>query len=180
MRRNGTILAILVVVIAIMLFAARMMVHRPHRGDLRGQPAPEFALKTLNGKEVKLADLRGKAVLLNFWATWCGPCKIEMPWFEKLQATYGSQGLQVIGVAMDDASPEEIAKFAKDEVHVTYPILLGTEQVGTEYGGIEFLPTTYFIDRNGKIVERALGLKGRSELEDDVKLALNASPAGGH
>jgi hypothetical protein len=79
---------------------------------------------------------------------------------------------------MDDASPQEIAKFAKNEVHVTYPILLGTEAVGTEYGGIEFLPTTYFIDRNGKIVERAFGLKGRGELEDDVKLALSAGAPG--
>jgi cytochrome c biogenesis protein CcmG/thiol:disulfide interchange protein DsbE len=177
-RRNGPILAGIVLIVAGMLFAARMMVHRPHRGNFVGQPAPEFTLKTLDGKEMKLADLRGKAVLLNFWATWCGPCKIEMPWFEKLQATYGPQGLQVIGVAMDDASPQEIAKFAKDEVHVTYPILLGTEAVGTEYGGIEFLPTTYFIDRNGKIVERAFGLKGRGELEDDVKLALGTGAPG--
>jgi peroxiredoxin len=171
-RRNGPILAGIVLIVALMLFAARMMVHRPHRGDLIGQSAPEFTLKTLDGKEVKLADLRGKAVLLNFWATWCVPCKIEMPWFEKLQATYGPQGLQVIGVAMDEATPQEIAKFTKDEVHVTYPILLGTEEVGTQYGGIENIPATYFIDRKGKVVDQIVGLKGRGEIEDDVKLAL--------
>ena len=78
---------------------------------------------------MRLSDLRGKAVLLNFWATWCGPCKIEMPWFVELQNQYGAQGLQIVGVAMDDASKEDIAKFAKD-MGVNYPILLGKEAVG--------------------------------------------------
>src|ERR1700687_4895731 len=80
---------------------------------LQGQLAPDFSLAALDGKIVKLSDFRGKAVLLNFWATWCEPCKIEMPWFVDLQKKYGPQGLQVLGVAMDDATPKEIAEFSK-------------------------------------------------------------------
>src|SRR5258708_8010116 len=82
------------------------------RSKVQGQPAPDFSLTAVDGKTVKLSDFRGKAVLLNFWATWCEPCKIEMPWFVDLQNKYGPQGLQVVGVAMDDASPKEIAEFS--------------------------------------------------------------------
>src|SRR5271156_7064427 len=90
--------------------------------------APDFSLESLDGKTIHLSDLRGKAVLLNFWATWCGPCKIEMPWFVDLQNQYGAQGLQIVGVAMDDGSKEDIAKFAKD-MGVNYPIVIGKESV---------------------------------------------------
>ena len=140
--------------------------------ELKGRPAPEFNLLSLDGQSVRLADYRGKAVLLNFWATWCQPCKIEMPWFEEMQKQYGPQGLQVVGIAMDDASKEDIARFAKD-MGVNYPILLGKEAVGDAYGGVQFLPSTFFIDRDGKVVDRIFGLKSRSEIEDNIKLALS-------
>src|SRR5207245_133630 len=110
--------------------------------QMKGQPAPEFTLQSLDGNTVRLADFRGKGVLLNFWATWCQPCKIEMPWFVELQKQYGPQGLQVVGVAMDDASPEDIGKFAKD-LGVNYPVLIGKEAVGDAYGGIPFMPETF-------------------------------------
>ena len=103
----------------------------PPNGQLIGNLAPDFELPALDGKKLKLSDLRGKAVLLNFWATYCGPCKIEMPWFVELQKEYGPQGFQIVGVAMDDASTEEIAKFTK-EMGVNYPILIGKESVGAE------------------------------------------------
>ena len=96
---------------------------------MKGQLAPDFELDSLDGKNMKLSDFRGKAVLLNFWATWCGPCKIEMPWFVELQKEYGPQGFQIVGVAMDeDASTEDIAKFAK-QMGVNYPVLIGKESV---------------------------------------------------
>ena len=177
MKKKEALLAGLVILVAVMIFAARFMVkHHPPPGDLRGKSAPEFTLKTLEGKTVKLADYRGQAVLVNFWATWCHPCKIEMPWFVELQKHYGPQGFQVLGIAMDDASPEDIGKFAK-EMGVNYPVLLGTESVGNEYGGVQFLPTTYFVDREGKIVSRIYGLKSRSDIEDDVKTALGTQKA---
>jgi len=177
-KRNPLIILFVAVVVAFLLFVGFHMARR--RGangtsvqlNFKGQPAPEFELKSLDGKTVRLADFRGKAVLLNFWATWCQPCKIEMPWFVELQNKYGAQGLQVVGIAMDDASEQDIAKFAKD-MGVNYPVLIGKESVGDAYGGVQFLPTTFFLDRDGKVVDRVFGLKSRSDIEDDVKTALS-------
>ena len=138
---------------------------------LQGQPAPDFSLATVDGQTVKLSDFRGKAVLLNFWATWCEPCKIEMPWFVDLQKKYGPQGLQVIGVAMDDASPKEIGEFAH-KMSVNYPVLVGKEAVGDQYGGIPYLPSTFYISRDGKVVDRVYGLVSRSEIENNIQKAL--------
>jgi peroxiredoxin len=98
-----------------------------------------------------------------------------MPWFVELQNQYGAQGLQIVGVAMDDASKEEIAKFAKD-MGVNYPILLGKEAVGDQYGGVPALPETFFIGRDGKIVDKILGLRGKADIEDDIKRALDTEP----
>jgi peroxiredoxin len=106
------------------------------------------------------------------------PCKIEMPWFVELQNEYGAQGLQVVGVAMDDASPEDIATFAKN-MGVNYPIVVGKESVGDAYGGVQFLPATFYIGRDGKVVDKVFGLKGKHEIQDDIKKALaqNSAPA---
>jgi thiol-disulfide isomerase/thioredoxin len=175
-KRNPLILAFVAAVVAAMLFAGIHLARKneaggPHPGALQGQLAPAFELQSLEGQNVKLSDFRGKAVLLNFWATWCGPCKIEMPWFVELQKQYGPQGLQVVGVAMDDASAEDIGKFVK-EMGVNYPILLGKESVGQSYGGVGVLPTTFFIDRDGKFVAREFGLQSRSVFVDHIKQAL--------
>src|SRR5215468_1061368 len=137
-------------------------------GKLQGQPAPDFSLTALDGKNLKLSDFHGKAVLLNFWATWCEPCKVEMPWFVDLQKKYGPQGLQVFGVAMDDASPKEISEFAQ-KMGVNYPIVIGKEEVGTLYGGVQLLPSTFFISRDGKVMERVFGLVSRSEIETNIQ-----------
>lgn len=176
MKRNPLVLVVVGAIVAVMLWsgihtARKNGTHAPIIGQIRGQVAPDFDLKSLDGKDVKLSDLRGKAVLLNFWATYCGPCKIEMPWFVELQKEYGPQGFQIVGVAMDDASTEDIDKFAKD-MGVNYPILLGKEAVGDSYGGINVLPTTFFIDRDGKLVAREFGLQSRSVFVDHIKQAL--------
>ena len=181
MKRNPFILFFVAAVVAAMLWvgihAARKNTgSAPISGDLRGKVAPDFELKTLDGKDMKLSDFRGKAVLLNFWATYCGPCKIEMPWFVELQRQYGPQGLQIVGVAMDDASREDIAKFAK-EMGVNYPILLGKEAVGDAYGGVPAMPESFFIGRDGKVVDRIIGLKGKADIEEAIKKALNTQPA---
>src|SRR5467141_880993 len=175
-KRNPAALFFVATLVAAMLFlgfhAAR------HAGgaandslDPTGKPAPDFTLETPDGKNVSLSNYRGQAVMLNFWATWCGPCKIEMPWFVELQKEYGPQGLQILGVAMDDSSKEDIQKFAKD-MGVNYTILIGREAVGQAYGGVDVLPTTFFIDRDGNIVTREFGLQSRSLFMDNIKKAL--------
>lgn len=178
MKRDPVILIVVAIVISLMLvFGIQKARHgnsSPSIGGtskLQGQPAPDFSLAALDGKTVKLSDFRGKAVLLNFWATWCEPCKIEMPWFVDLQKKYGPQGLQVIGVAMDDASPKEIGEFAQ-KMSVNYPVLVGKEAVGDQYGGIPYLPSTFYISRDGKVVDRVFGLVSRSEIENNIQKAL--------
>ena len=176
MKRNPLALVVVAFVVALMLYVGLHMARRsgrlPTPRITRSTVAPDFSLESLEGKTMRLSDFRGKAVLLNFWATWCGPCKIEMPWFVELQQKYGSQGLQVVGVAMDDASKEDIAKFAQG-MGVNYPVLIGKEAVGDSYGGIPALPETFFIGRDGKVVDKILGLRGKAEIEDAIKKALN-------
>lgn len=179
-RRDPVILIVVAMVISVMLVFGIQRAHKARisgpPGKLQGQPAPDFTLNTLDGKTMKLSDFHGKAVLLNFWATWCEPCKVEMPWFVDLQNKYGAQGLQILGVAMDDASPHEIQSFAQ-KLGVNYPVLLGKEEVGTEYGGLEYLPSTFYIDRNGKIVDHVFGLVSRSEIEANIQRALGEQVA---
>ena len=147
-------------------------------GNVQGVQAPDFALTSLDGSKVKLSDYRGKAVLLNFWATWCSPCRVEMPWFEDLQKQYGKDGLVVLGVAMDDSEPAKIAKFAS-EMGVNYPVLLGTDQVSDDYGNVQYLPTTFYIGRDGVIVDKMTGLLDRKDIEEAVKKALNTTSEDG-
>jgi len=146
-------------------------------GDVRGKVAPDFELTSLDGKRVKLSDYRGKAVLLNFWATWCSPCKVEMPWFVDLQKKYADEGLVVVGVAMDDTDAPKIAQFAS-EMGVNYPVLLGTDKVSDDYGSVQFLPTSFYIDRDGKFVGKGVGLLARKEIEDNVQKALASRVVG--
>jgi thiol-disulfide isomerase/thioredoxin len=181
-KRNPAALFFVAAVVAAMLFVGFHAARRAGAGggsdslDVTGKPAPDFTLESLDGKNIQLSSYKGQAVLLNFWATWCGPCKIEMPWFVELQKEYGPQGLQIVGVAMDDASKDEIAKFVK-EMGVNYTILLGKEAVGQDYGGVNVLPTTFFIDRDGKIVAREFGLQSRSLFVDNIKKALGQGHA---
>jgi cytochrome c biogenesis protein CcmG/thiol:disulfide interchange protein DsbE len=146
---------------------------KPVAGAEKGSLAPDFELKVLEGggKTMQLSSLKGKAVLVNFWATYCEPCKIEMPWLVELQKKYGPQGLQVLGIAMDDAPEKDITKFAR-KMGVNYPVLMGTEKVADTYGGVNGLPMIFFVDRSGKIVDRVLGLESESTIEDSIKKSL--------
>ena len=182
-RRNPMALVIVALVAAGMLYFGIHMA-KGSRGDAgvpagplhAGAPAPDFTLQTLDGKSMSLSSLRGKAVLVNFWATWCGPCKVETPWLVELQNEYGSQGLQIVGVAMDDSGKDEIEKFAKD-MGINYPVLMGREAVGEAYGGVNGLPESFFVGRDGKIVDRIMGLEGKAEIEDAVRKALSTQAA---
>jgi thiol-disulfide isomerase/thioredoxin len=173
-KRDTTFLIFIAVVVALLLFVGFRTARRPGTAAAfngKGELAPDFTLETLDGEPVTLSSFRGQAVMLNFWATWCGPCRVEMPWFVELQKQYGPQGLQIVGVAMDDSGKDEIAKFVKD-LGVNYPILIGKESVGQQYGGVDVLPTTFFVSRDGKIVAREFGLQSRSVFVDHIKEAL--------
>ena len=145
----------------------------PMGADLRGKPAPIFTLTSSTGKRVSLNDLKGKPVLVNFWATWCTPCKIEMPWFEEFQKKYAAQGLEVVGINEDeDANSPEIKEQIKQVVAKTgvdYTLLMSDKKVGDAYGGLDVLPATFFIDRSGKIVAQAIGLAPKAEAEANVQ-----------
>jgi peroxiredoxin len=180
LKRNALVFIALVVAIMAMLafgkFLDRTRQHGSPKlvGDVSGLTAPDFALTSLDGRMIKLSDFRGKAVVLNFWATWCAPCKVEMPWFEELQKDHGKDGLVVLGVAMDDSDPAKIAKFASD-LGVNYPVLLGTNKVSDDYGDVQYLPTTFYIGRDGAIVDKMTGLLNRKDIDEAVKKALNTS-----
>lgn len=136
---------------------------------LRGKTAPAFTLSTVDGKQVSLADYKGRPVLVNFWATWCAPCKIEMPWFEELRKQYAGQGFEILGITADvDAGKDVIAKSAQ-KIGVTYPILLSTDKVQDAYGGVEYLPMSFYVDRDGKVVEATTGLSSKNEIEANIK-----------
>lgn len=149
--------------------------------QMRGKAAPAFVLTNLEGKKVSLADYKGRPVLVNFWATWCGPCKVEMPWFEEFRKQYAAQGFEILGLTDDaDAGKDAIAKVAA-KAGVTYPILLTDGKVQTAYGGLEVLPVSFYIDRNGVIVEQTAGLGSKNQIEANIKkvIASGASQTGG-
>ncbi len=179
MKRDPVIILVVALAISMMLvFAYKMTGKAPVEAKPTGisKPAPDFALQTIDGKTLHLSDFRGKAVVVNFWATWCQPCKIEMPWFVELQRQYGPAGLQILGISADeDTSADELDKFTRD-LGVNYPVLLGKEEVEQAYGGIQFLPVTVYVDRQGNVVDKVFGLKGRAEIEDDIKKALGPTP----
>ena len=135
------------------------------------KPAPDFTLKDVNGKPVKLSDYKGKVVLLNFWATWCGPCKIEIPWFKEFETSYKNQGFAVLGVAMDDDGWESVRPYLADK-QVNYRVVVGTEQVSVLYGDVESLPTTFVIDREGRIASVHIGLVSKGDYANEIKQLL--------
>jgi peroxiredoxin len=137
--------------------------------DADSRPANfDFTLQDMNGDDVDLESLKGKVVLLNFWATWCGPCKIEIPWFVEFAEQYKDDGLVVLGLSVDD-TVDKIQAFA-GEYDVTYPMLvgLGREDFQEAYGPIWGIPMTFFIDREGAICRTHAGIATREEFEKDV------------
>ncbi len=150
---------------------------------LMGKPAPNFALKNLSGNKIMLASFRGKTVMLNFWATWCGPCKIETPWLVELRNKYAAQGFEVLGVDTegDDLEASDKAGWAKAEANtgkfvaemkVPYPVLLDGDSISRDYGGLDDLPASFFVDRSGKVIAATVGLTSESDIEDNIRKAL--------
>jgi peroxiredoxin len=136
-----------------------------------GQRAPDFTLIDSTGSPIKLSELKGKVVLLDFWATWCGGCKVEIPWYMEFETKYAKKGLATIGVSMDDDGWKSVKPFLQKH-KINYPIVIGTQDIANEYGGLPSLPMTLLIDRSGKVAESHPGMVNKEEFENKIKQLL--------
>ena len=145
-----------------------------------GEPAPDFSAKDLNDQSVKLSDYKGKVVLVNFWATWCDPCREEIPWLIALQNKYSAKGFTVLGLAMDEEGKPVVAPFVARERYdvegqkqpMNYPIVIGGESVAEKFGGLLGYPTSVLISRDGKQIKRVTGVLNEDEISKLIEGAL--------
>jgi len=138
--------------------------------NLAHKPAPRFAKLDLNGHLIDLKKYRGKVVLLNFWATWCAPCQVELPKFQAWQSKYGPAGLQVVAVSMDDG--DAAVRRTVRRLRLSFPVVMGDAAIGNAYGGVLGLPITFLIDRNGIVTEKIKGETNLEQLELRVRALL--------
>src|SRR5512136_1122371 len=142
--------------------------------------APDFTLKDLDSRDVSLSQYKGKVVLLNFWATWCEPCRVEIPWLIDMQQKYSARGFTIIGVAMDEEGKSEVAPYVAKErfnvngtpVPMSYPIVLGNDPMADKFGGLLGYPTSILISRDGKVVKRITGLISYDEVANAIESQL--------
>jgi peroxiredoxin len=142
--------------------------------SLRGKAAPNFTLVDLNGRKVSLAQFKGHPVIVNFWATWCGPCKLEMPWFEQMYSKYKPQGLVILGLSQDEGTDKQEISASAKKIGVTYPILLPDESVAKAYGGVDYIPETFYVDARGRVVDAVAGAPSLDEMDADVRKTIAA------
>jgi thiol-disulfide isomerase/thioredoxin len=154
-----------------------------YNSPFMGKPAPAFTLQDLSGKQVSLASYKGKAVLINFWATWCGPCKLETPWLIELRNKYASQGFEVLGISTegDDLAKDDKAGWAKQKTAIAkfvaqekmpYPVLINGDSLSQAYGGLDAMPTSFYVDRKGTVVAAQMGITSETDMESNIKKAL--------
>jgi cytochrome c biogenesis protein CcmG/thiol:disulfide interchange protein DsbE len=148
--------------------------------SIAGTPAPDAIFKDLDGKDVPLSSFKGQVVLINFWATWCEPCYIEIPWLIEMQQKYGARGFTVLGVSMDDEGKAAVAPFlAKERFNVNgqklpmnYPIVLGNDDAATKFGGLLGYPTSFLISKDGKEIKKIQGLIPYEEITKAIESQL--------
>jgi peroxiredoxin len=150
---------------------------------LAGKAAPAFSLEDLSGNKVSLESYKGKAVLVNFWATWCAPCKIETPWLVELRDQYAAQGFEILGISSegDGVGKDDKAAWEKNkamiaksvqQMHMQYPVLIDGDSISEKWGGLDELPMSFFVDRSGKVVAVQMGLTSKADIEGNIKKAL--------
>lgn len=172
---SGAVVAIAVVV-GLYFLNARWIAPATHQVKAAGNHpvAPDFSLTDINGARLALSDYKGKVVLLDFWASWCGPCRVEIPWFVEMQEKYREQGFAVLGVAMQD-TPESVTKFYQ-AFHLNYPVAMGNSNLAAQYGGIFGLPTSFVIGRDGRIYSEHSGTTGANVFQSEIEQLLAEKP----
>ena len=145
--------------------------------EAKRRPAPDFSLKDAMGRAVTLAEYKGKVVLLNFWATWCGPCKIEIPWFVEFEQKYKDKGFAVLGVSMDEEGFAVVRPFV-DKNQINYRMVIGNDSVAQQYGGVDALPSSFIIDKEGRIAATHVGLVSKGEYARDIDALLGIKKSG--
>jgi peroxiredoxin len=133
--------------------------------------APDFTLNDLNGRPFSFSETRGKVVILDFWATWCPPCREEIPHFVALYRDYRGKGLEIVGVSLDQGGANAVKPFVKAN-GINYPVVIGNRKVTADYGGIRGIPTTFIIDRKGRIAEKFVGYRDKAVFEKAIKKLL--------
>lgn len=175
---NPRLFAILGAVVVLTAGAAYFYSHRTPAAEPMaaamgmGRPAPAWKLMDLDGREISSDQFKGKVVVVDFWATWCGPCISEIPGYVELQKKYGKDGLVIVGVSLDRIGPERVKKFAQEN-GMNYTLVMGDEDVVEAFGGFEAIPTTFLINRSGRIVHQKTGAVAHDEYEKLVRRALN-------
>lgn len=139
--------------------------------------APPFRLVSMGGEEIAMEDYKGKVVFINFWATWCAPCRLEIPDFISLQEEYGDRGFQVLGVALDEDGLEKVRSYA-EEIGINYPIVFDDYTLANKLGGVFAMPSTYMIDANGIIRGRKIGYFPEEEMEEKLQTLLDVNREG--
>lgn len=193
MKRIGLIVVTLMGIVVFALLAnraTRIPVTRAVNTRQEKQPpaSPNFTLKGLDDQDVSLSQFKGQVVLVNFWATWCGPCRIEIPWLIDLQNKYAARGFTVLGVAMDDEGKSAVAPFVEKERFkvagtpqpMNYPVVLGNDATADKFGGLVGFPTSLLISRDGRVVKRVDGLVSYDEIDKAIQSQLEANDGPAH
>jgi cytochrome c biogenesis protein CcmG/thiol:disulfide interchange protein DsbE len=188
--------SLLVIIAVVAVIAATYLADRATRQPRKGalsvsaansaanpkaaKPAPELTLKDLDGKDLSLTQYKGKVVLVNFWATWCEPCQVEIPWLIEMQQKYAAQGFTVLGIAMDEEGASVVTPWVKNErfdvngakSQMNYPIVIGNDAAADKFGGLLGYPTSVLITRDGKIVKRITGIISPEEISKSIESQL--------
>ena len=193
MKRIGLVLVTLTAVVVFALFAnraTRIPSARAAKTNQENKPtaSPDFTLRDLEDHDVSLSQFKGKVVLVNFWATWCGPCKIEIPWLVELQDKYAARGFTVLGVAMDEEGKSAVAPFVRKErfnvggtsQSMNYPIVLGNDATADKFGGLIGFPTSVLISKDGCVVKRVDGLVSYDEIDKAIQSQLEGNEGAAH
>ncbi len=166
MSQKKLLIGILIAVVVLGVYFLKRSHHLNANRPIPGTFAPDFSLPQLNGDPLQLSAYRGKIVLLDFWATWCDPCREEIPHFVEFQNKYGHEGLQIIGVSMDD-TPDPVRDFYQ-RFKINYPVVMGNANIGELYGGVLGLPILFVIGRDGRISAKHIGAIDISDLEKEI------------